>query len=62
MEYNPETKEQIVNLKNGKQIYKTHNGFRSFVVEKDKTVRGKLVKGKVTQVSEEYYLKAKKTG
>ncbi len=48
--YNPETKEQIIELKDGRTIFKTHNGFKSFVKDK---------KGITTPVTPEYYLKAK---
>jgi hypothetical protein len=44
-------KEQVVILKDGRTIYKTHNGFKSFVVSK---------KGEVTEVTAEYYNQAKK--
>lgn len=39
-------------LKDGRSIYRTHNGFRFFVVSK---------KGISTQVTEEYYFKCKKS-
>ena len=51
MKYNPETKEQIVNLKDGRTIFKTHNGFRCFVTDK---------KGVTTRVSQNYYTKTLK--
>lgn len=44
-------KEQELELKDGRTIFKTHNGFRSFVKDS---------KGKATQISDAYYLKAKK--
>jgi len=43
-------REQIVELKDGRTIFKTHNGFKSFVESK---------KGEVTEVTEEYYNQAK---
>ena len=48
--YNPETREQIVNLKDGRTLFKTHNGFKCFVEDKKK---------KVTPVTDAYYLKSK---
>jgi len=53
MIYNPETKEQVVELKDGRSIHKTHNGFRCYVTSK---------KGETTKVTEEYYAKAKRVG
>lgn len=41
--------EQQVTLKDGREIYKTHNGFKSFVKNK---------KGEVTEVTGEYYKEA----
>jgi hypothetical protein len=49
MKYDPKTREQECDLKDGRKIFKTHNGFRSYVVS---------VSGVVTQVTPEYYLKA----
>jgi len=46
-----ENREQILNLKDGRTIFKTHNGFRSFVQSK---------KGEVTEVTDKYYNQAKK--
>lgn len=46
-----ETKEQLLVLKDGRKIYKTHNGFKSFV---------ETEKGEVTEVTDEYYNQAKK--
>lgn len=43
-------KEQVIELKDGRTIYKTHNGFRSYVVTK---------KGVVTETTNEYYNQAK---
>jgi hypothetical protein len=43
-------KEQVIELKDGRTIYKTHNGFRFYVVTK---------KGVVTETTEDYYNKAK---
>ena len=48
--YDPNTKEQIHTLKDGRVLFKTHNGFRCFVEDK---------KGEVTPVTNEYYSKAK---
>lgn len=53
MKYNPELKEQVVTLKDGRSIHKTHNGFRCFVTSK---------KGETTPVTDEYYAKAKRAG
>jgi hypothetical protein len=39
-------REQIIELKDGRTIFKTHNGFKSFVQSK---------KGEVTEVSDVYY-------
>ena len=44
-------KEQIIELKDGRTIFKTHNGFKSFVQTK---------KGEITEVTYEYYNKVKK--
>jgi len=46
-----ERKEQVLELKDGRTIFKTHNGFKSFVQTK---------KGEVTEVTNEYYNQAKK--
>jgi len=46
MKYNPSTREQIKELKDGRTIYKTHNGFRAFMVDQ---------KGKVLPITQEYY-------
>ena len=48
--YNPNTREQIQPLKDGRTLFKTHNGFRCFVEDK---------KGKVTPITNEYYSKTK---
>lgn len=42
-------KEQIVKLKDGRTIFKTHNGFKCFVESK---------KGEVTETTSEYYTQA----
>jgi hypothetical protein len=39
-------REQIIELKDGRIIFKTHNGFKSFVQSK---------KGEVTEISDVYY-------
>ena len=44
-------KEQIIFLKDGRTIFKTHNGFKSFVETK---------KGEITEVTGLYYQQAKK--
>lgn len=46
-----EAKEQIIKLKDGRTIFKTHNGFKSFVESK---------KGEVTEVTNDYYNQVKK--
>jgi hypothetical protein len=46
-----ESREQVVILKDSRIIFKTHNGFKSFVQTK---------KGEVTEVTSEYYNQAKK--
>lgn len=43
--------EQIKELKDGRTIWKTHNGFKCWLRDK---------KGKVTEVTQEYYNNAKK--
>jgi hypothetical protein len=45
-------REQVVHLKDGRVIFKTHNGFKSFVQSK---------KGEVTEVTEAYFNQAKKS-
>lgn len=49
--HNPNDKEQILVLKDGRTIYKTHNGFKSFVESK---------KGEVIEVTDKYYDQAKR--
>jgi len=49
LNYNPENREQIHNLKDGRTVFKTHNGFKCFLEDK---------KGKVIPVTEAYYAKA----
>lgn len=44
-------KEQIIKLRDGRTIYKTHNGFKYFAETK---------KGEVAEVEESYYDQAKK--
>ena len=46
MAFNPNKIHQKFNLKDGRQIFTTHNGFRHFVVSK---------KGETTKVTESYY-------
>ena len=48
MKYDPNTKEQIHLLKDGRTIFKTHNGFKSFLTD---------LKGTTIPVTEEYYAK-----
>lgn len=43
-------REQVIELKDGRTIFKTHNGIKSFVQDK---------KGDVTEVTEQYYNQAK---
>lgn len=50
MKYNPETREQQINLKDGRIIFKTHNGFKCWMQAKN---------GVVTPVTQQYYLKVK---
>ena len=44
--YNPSTREQIIQLSDGRQLFKTHNGFKCFLEDK----------GVVTPVTQEYYI------
>jgi len=44
-------KEQILVLKDGRTIFKTHNGFKQFVETK---------KGEVTEITSEYYDQVKR--
>lgn len=50
MGYDPNTHEQILELKDGRTIFKTHNGFKSFVKNK---------KGIVLPITDEYYKQVK---
>jgi hypothetical protein len=45
-----EEKEQIIELKDGRTIFKTHNGFKWWLKDQ---------KGSVTEVTEAYYNQAK---
>ena len=47
----PDDREQVKELKDGRIIWKTHNGFKCWLQDK---------KGKVTEVTAEYYASAKK--
>ena len=47
---NTETREQEIPLKDGRTIFKTHNGFKYWVESK---------KGEVAEVTEAYYNQAK---
>ena len=49
--YDPNTVEQEIELRDERTIFKTHNGFKSFVKSK---------KGEITPITEAYYLKAKR--
>ena len=49
--YNPNTREQIFKLKDGRTIFKTHNGFEYWVEDQ---------KGVVHSVTEKYYAQVKK--
>ena len=44
-------REQVIELKDGRTIFKTHNGFKSYAESK---------KGEVTEVTDEYYNQVKK--
>lgn len=44
-------KEQVLVLKDGRTIFKTHNGFKQFVETK---------KGEVTEITSEYYDQVKR--
>lgn len=46
-----ETIENLIKLKDGREIYTTHNGFKYFVKSK---------KGRVEEVTEKYYQQAKR--
>lgn len=50
-EYNKNDREQELTLKDGRKLYKTHNGFKSFVESK---------KGISIEVTDEYYNTSKK--
>lgn len=52
MKYNPESKEQVITLTDGRELYKTHNGFRIFLKDKN---------GKVIPISQNYYSKIKRS-
>jgi len=43
--------EGLINLKDGRKLFTTHNGFKYWVEDK---------KGQVTEVTSEYYNKSKK--
>lgn len=51
MKYDPNTHEQVLELKDGRIIFKTHNGFKSFVKDK---------KGKVLPIKNKYYKQVKR--
>lgn len=46
-----DNKEQELKLKDGRTIFKTHNGFKCFVENK---------KGAITEVTQKYYNQAKR--
>ena len=50
--YDPNTKEQIIKLKDGRTIYKTHNGFKCWLEDKNY---------KKLPITQEYYLKVKRS-
>jgi hypothetical protein len=50
--YDPNTREQIVEFKDGRILFKTHNGFKCFLQDK---------KGKVIIVSDDYYKRLKRS-
>jgi hypothetical protein len=43
--------EQVIHLKDGRKIFKTHNGFKSFCESKN---------GEIIEVTDAYYNQAKK--
>lgn len=49
--YNNSKVEQEMELKDGRKLFRTHNGFKSYVEDKN---------GKVTEVTSEYFIKSKK--
>ena len=51
MEYDENARTQEIKLKDGRTLFKTHNGFKRFVEDK---------KGEITEVTSEYYQKSKK--
>ena len=53
MKYGTAQKEQHLKLKDGREIWKTHNGFKSFV---------KSQKGVVSEVTADYYKSVKHLG
>ena len=48
-EYNPETREQIINLKDGRTIFKTHNGFKCWLDDSKEVI----------SITQTYYIKVK---
>jgi hypothetical protein len=51
MAHDPNKRQQELELKDGRKLFRTHNGFKSFLEEKD---------GTIIPVSTEYYIKCKK--
>lgn len=51
MTFNPKTVEQKIELKDGRTIFKTDNGFKSWVT---------TAKGETSQVTDAYYNKTKR--
>lgn len=51
IDYSPTQREQIIELKDGRTLFKTSNGFKSFMENK---------KGEVIPVTKEYYSRSKK--
>jgi hypothetical protein len=51
MAHDSNKRQQELELKDGRKLFRTHNGFKSFVEDK---------KGNITQVSTDYYIKSKK--
>jgi len=49
--YDPSTREQIFELKGNRTVFKTHNGFKCHLEDKN---------GDVTSISQEYYTKVKR--
>jgi hypothetical protein len=50
--YDPNTREQIFELKGNRTVFKTHNGFKCHLQDKNDVV---------TPISQEYYTKVKRS-